>query len=65
MYLGELKTDEAGRLIVLGGHGKTGSVPGAKITTFANNDGWHDDTADGPVTATVSIAGRAIPVDPA
>jgi hypothetical protein len=65
VYLGELQTDEAGRLRVLGGRGKTGSVPGAKITTFANNEGWHDDTADGPVTATVSIGGRPIPVDPA
>lgn len=65
VYLGELKTDSKGRLIVLGGRGKTGSIPGSKITTFANNDGWYDDVADGPVTATVSIAGRDIPVDPA
>jgi L-Lysine epsilon oxidase N-terminal/L-lysine epsilon oxidase C-terminal domain len=65
VYLGELKTDGDGRLIVLGGRGKTGSIPGAGLTNFANNDGWHDDTADGPVTATVSIGGRAIPVDPA
>jgi hypothetical protein len=65
VYLGELKTDSDGRLIVLGGRGKTGCVPGAKITTFANNDGWHDDVSDGPVTANVSIGGRVIPVDPA
>jgi L-Lysine epsilon oxidase N-terminal/L-lysine epsilon oxidase C-terminal domain len=65
VYLGELKTDKDGHLIVLGGRGKTGSVPGAQITTFANNDGWHDDVSDGPVTATVSIGGRTIPVDPA
>jgi hypothetical protein len=65
VYLGELQTDEAGRLRVLGGRGKTGSVPGAPLITFANNDGWHDDTADGPVSATVSIGGRAVPVDPA
>ena len=65
VYLGELKTDAKGRLIVLGGRGKTGSIPGAKITTFANNDGWHDDVADGKVTATVSIAGQEIPIDPA
>jgi hypothetical protein len=65
VYLGELRTDEAGRLIVLGGRGKSGSLPGAQLTDFANNDGWHDDVADGPVTATVTIGGRAIPVDPA
>ena len=65
VYLGEIKTDSDGHLIVLGGRGKTGSLPGATITTFANNDGWHDDVSDGPVTATVSIAGRDIHVDPA
>jgi L-Lysine epsilon oxidase N-terminal/L-lysine epsilon oxidase C-terminal domain len=65
VYLGELQTDGDGRLIVLGGRGKTGSIPGAGLTNFANNDGWHDDVSDGPVTATVSIDGRAIPVDPA
>ena len=30
--------------------------------TFANNDLWYDDTSDGPVDATVHIAGREIPV---
>ena len=25
----------------------------------ANNDDWHDDVADGPVTATVTFAGKA------
>jgi hypothetical protein len=65
VYLGELQTDDAGRLRVLGGRGKTGSVPDAPLDTFANNDGWHDDTADGPVTATVSIGGRSVPIDPA
>ena len=64
VYLGELRTDEAGRLIVLGGRGVSASATGAAPTTFANNDGWHDDTADGPVTATVAIAGRDIPVEP-
>ncbi|EUC12351.1 LodA/GoxA family CTQ-dependent oxidase [Paraburkholderia hospita] len=65
VYLGEIRTDSDGRLIVLGGRGATGSLPGAVITNFANNDGWHDDVSDGPVTATASIAGREIPVDPA
>jgi hypothetical protein len=67
VYLGELRTDEAGRLIFLGGHGVSASFlgPDARPTTFANNDGWHDDVADGPVTAEVSIDGRAVPVEPA
>lgn len=65
VYLGELSTDEAGRLIVLGGHGVSASYNNARAVTFANNDGWHDDTSDGPVTATVTYKGKALPVDPA
>lgn len=65
VYLGELRTDEAGRLLVLGGHGKSASWNGAEAITFANNEGWHDDVADGPVTATVRYLGQDIPVDPA
>lgn len=65
VYLGELRTDAEGRLVVLGGHGKSASWNGAQAITFANNEGWHDDVADGPVTATVRYQGREIPVDPA
>lgn len=65
VYLGELRTDDAGRLLFLGGHGKAASRDGSPATTFANNDGWHDDVSDGPVTARVTIDGRAVPVDPA
>lgn len=67
VYLGELQTDETGRLIFLGGRGVSASYKGPKTkpTTFANNDTWHDDVSDGPVTAEVSIRGRALPVDPA
>ncbi|MGH2943639.1 MAG: LodA/GoxA family CTQ-dependent oxidase, partial [Solirubrobacteraceae bacterium] len=65
VYLGELRTDEAGRLLFLGGRGAAASKDGSPATTFANNDGWHDDTSDGPVTARVSIDGRPVPVDPA
>ena len=64
VYLGELRTDEAGRLLVLGGHGKSGCIDGSRpITHYANNDGWHDDTADGPVNAVVTIEGKAIAVE--
>jgi hypothetical protein len=65
VYLGELRTDEAGRLVVLGGRGKSASHTGARAVTFANNDGWHDDVSDGPVTAEVKIGGTALPVAPA
>lgn len=63
VYLGELRTDEAGRLIVLGGHGLSASYDGKPAITFANNDGWHDDVADGPVSAAVKIGDKAIPCD--
>lgn len=53
--LGELMTDDSGRLLVLGGHGRSGSFktgPGQpRIDTYANNDGWFDDISDGPVMA--------------
>jgi hypothetical protein len=65
VYLGELRTDAAGRLIVLGGHGKSASWNGARAITFANNEGWHDDVADGPVRATVHYQGSQLEVDPA
>jgi hypothetical protein len=54
--LGELQTDGAGRLLVLGGFGKAtgwkvkGAVP---LEQDVNNDQWFDDTSDGPVQATI------------
>ena len=63
--LGELRTDDAGRLLVLGGSGQSFSPLGARLTTFANNDAWCDDASDGPVTATVRLGGRRLPVTPA
>jgi hypothetical protein len=65
VYLGELRTDDAGRLLFLGGRGVSASVDDKPPTTFANNEGWHDDVSDGPVTATVTVGGRSLPVDPA
>ncbi len=55
VYLGELRTDALGRLLFLGGLGKSDSFNGKKLTTFANNEGWHDDTSDGPVDASVKL----------
>lgn len=54
--LGDLLVDDDGRLLVLGGHGDSGSayfgeLGQPRIETYANNDGWFDDTSDGPVTA--------------
>jgi L-Lysine epsilon oxidase N-terminal/L-lysine epsilon oxidase C-terminal domain/Iron-containing redox enzyme len=64
--LGDLRTDAAGRLVVLGGHGRAGSPTDAPLTTFADNDGWYDETSDGPVRAHVRMrdTGAALDADP-
>ena len=53
--LGDILTDDDGRLLVLGGHGNSGSEksgPGEPhIGSYANNNGWYDDVSDGPVMA--------------
>jgi hypothetical protein len=59
VMLGELRTDKAGRLLVLGGHGISASSDGRTTTHFANNDNWHDDVSDGPVTAKIKFTGSA------
>jgi hypothetical protein len=63
--LGEIQTDDKGRLIVLGGVGKSASKDGLPAITFANNDGWHDDVSDGTVRATVTIDGKKMEASPA
>jgi hypothetical protein len=55
--LGELRTDAQGRLIVLGGDGKSASATKQPAVTFANNDNWYDDVSDGPVRARVRLKG--------
>lgn len=54
--LGEILTDDSGRLLVLGGHGNSGTYrydqfAQPRIEDYANNDGWFDDVSDGPVMA--------------
>ena len=66
--LGELHTDDQGRLLLLGGHGHSGTdlPPPPDITDFANNDNWWDDTSDGPVTACITLTnGETLEVEPA
>jgi hypothetical protein len=56
VQLGQLLTDRRGRLMVLGGRGESATVAQDNpLRTFANNDAWHDDTSDGPVTAEVTL----------
>ena len=63
--LGEIMTNEDDaqhrRLIVLGGYGRSGyqgadgnTIP--VISSYANNDGWYDDVADGPVRAQIKYS---------
>jgi hypothetical protein len=67
--LGGLRSDAESRLIVLGGYGNSGCIPGpdgrpAPLEDYANNDGWFDDTADGPVRARLVLTdGRTVEVD--
>lgn len=57
VYLGELQTDASGRLVVLGGRGKSASPNGKEITGLFS-DGWYDDVSDGPVTAKITFPGQ-------
>ncbi|WP_440055517.1 LodA/GoxA family CTQ-dependent oxidase [Pseudoalteromonas sp. T1lg65] len=65
VYLGEMRTDSKGRLLMLGGHGKSENLKGEPAVTFGNNDGWYDDTSDGPITAEVTYQGQSLTVKPA
>jgi hypothetical protein len=58
--LGEMRTDNKARLLVLGGFGRSRSPKNVPINEdeFANNDGWCDDISDGPVNATVTLNGN-------
>jgi len=57
--LGDIRSDDEGRLIVLGGfgHSEATGLNGAEtwIRSYANNDGWFDDVSDGPVEAKVTL----------
>ncbi|MEA2166433.1 MAG: hypothetical protein QOK37_4560 [Thermoanaerobaculia bacterium] len=70
--LGSVRTDQSNRLLVVGAYGNSGSMKSGfgepQITEYANNDGWFDDIADGPVTAVLFYGPRRTPVaidDPA
>ncbi len=59
--LGAMFCDPTGRMTVVGGEGRAGSISGSELCHMANNDGWFDDTADGPVNARVVFAdGRVV-----
>lgn len=56
--LGEMRTDSNGNLLVLGAYGRAGGAE--TITGFGGGDTWHDDIADGPVTATIHFKDPSI-----
>ncbi len=63
--LGHIETDEAGRLLFFAGNGDAQSHDNKPITTFANNNGWHDDTCDGVIRATVTLNSKEFEAKPA
>ena len=64
--LGEVMTDAEGRLIVMPASGAAHPGPDAPpLGGFADNDGWTDDTCDGPVNAVVRIGNKTFEAEPA
>ena len=51
--LGDLKTDDYGRLVVLGGFGNAGGIEA--LTSYGGSSTWHDDISDGPVYCTITF----------
>jgi hypothetical protein len=69
--LGYASASEQGELRIWGGGGNAGQLlesPESQPVlggNFANNPGWFDEISDGPVTATVTVDGVTVEVDPA
>jgi hypothetical protein len=59
--LGDARIDGDGRLLVVGGFGRSDG-PAEDLREFSNNDNWFDDVSDGFVTASVQLAGGREPV---
>lgn len=55
--LGEIRTDDDGHLLVLGGFGHSASPLNKPLGGLHSGD-WYDDTSDGPVTASVTVGGQ-------
>uniref|UniRef100_A0A8H8CET3 Iminophenyl-pyruvate dimer synthase domain-containing protein n=1 Tax=Psilocybe cubensis TaxID=181762 RepID=A0A8H8CET3_PSICU len=68
VYLGEARTDEQGRLVVLAGRGLSKSIakeddPYPYIMTDFDSPDWIDDTCDGWITATITSTASGKSVD--
>ncbi|NEO42031.1 MAG: hypothetical protein F6J90_39205 [Moorea sp. SIOASIH] len=55
--LGDLKTDDKGNLIVLGGHGDCWGL--TDLAGYGGGDYWFDDISDGSVTCTITMKNGA------
>src|SRR3954454_2499960 len=63
VQLGQLRTDGVGRLVVLGGAGLSSAPPSTSLGgSFYRNPGWHDDVADGPVSAEIRLSEESEPI---
>ncbi|MFT5676675.1 MAG: L-lysine 6-oxidase [Paraglaciecola sp.] len=58
--LGDLVTDDKGRLIVIGAFGHAGGSE--ELTSYGGADTWHDDISDGPVYCAVKLRDQAEPI---
>jgi len=56
VYLGELRTDKNGDLIVLGGNGVSKSPSNLAIGNYYYSKDWYDDTSDGFVKAMLTLS---------
>ncbi len=60
-YLGELFTDDKGRLKVVGGKGVAAPIANKyKLKESFNNKGWYDDVSDGTVEASITLRGGKV-----
>lgn len=62
--LGAILTADAGHLLVLGGHGNSGTFMKGfgqpRIEEYANNNSWFDDVSDGPVMARLVMFSKEV-----
>ncbi|MGM3309146.1 CTQ-dependent lysine 6-oxidase LodA [Anabaena sp. WFMT] len=56
--LGDLKTDDEGRLVVLGGFGKSGGDE--PLSSYGGADTWYDDISDGSVICTITLKNQEV-----
>ncbi len=63
-YLGQLITDDKGRLKVIGGKGVAASTnPKSTVTEAFNNPEWYDDVSDGYVKASITLKGQTVVIN--